>query len=93
MRKYIAFDGTNAQYDSEEYHYDTLEEANNKAIDLWAHKTDKGKAKVHVCVGYVEDTTKFFPQDVLDAEEMDWYAYHSWDVCDGCFDSEKEDKE
>lgn len=88
MRKYLVIEQLRNS-DRFETVFDTLEEANKKADLAWCHLSRFDKARTHVYVCWVENTTKYFEDwELEDEEEFDWRGFHSCDWDETCFNSE-----
>lgn len=86
--KYLCITENTKTDDSWERVFDTAEEANKAAADVWFHLTAREKLVNHVYAAIVrrEDLN----EDAIDEEtgDIDWLTFHSADTFPGAFDSE-----
>lgn len=86
MKKYFAeeFNG----HDGEFYLFDSVEEANDKAEEIWRYLTKKERKETRVFVGSLteEDLNKYAFDD--EGKVEDWGLYHSYSVEDDFFNSD-----
>lgn len=75
-------------YDSLAEVFNTPEEANSHADQLWYHLTKFEKKRAHIYAAVVRK--EWLLEEAFDGDEVDWTAFHSCDDFPGAFDSDNE---
>lgn len=86
--KYLCIAENTKTCDSWEWIFDTADEANKAADDLWFHLTAREKLVHHVYAVIVR--REHLTDDAIDEEtgDIDWLMFHSAGTFPGAFDSE-----